>query len=76
MTIYTAGRKPVNETDLASVSSQTRKYLDVQQGTGKDGLDVALGALSALRMFVLYNVGPEGVQQELNNLAEVLRLGE
>lgn len=76
MTIYTAGRKPVNEADLSSVAAQGRKYLDVQQGTGKDGLDVALGMLSALRMFVLYNVGPEGVQQELDNLAEVLRKGE
>lgn len=77
MTTFTSatGLRPVNETHVADTAAQFLNGLNAQQNTGMDGLDVALGAISALRMFVLNNVGIEGVSQELRLLADVLRHG-
>lgn len=76
MTVYTAGRKPVDEVDATKVSIAVKGSLMQMQGEGKDGLDVAIGALSALRSFVLWNVGPEAVKEELKTLADILVNGE
>lgn len=81
------GHRPVNELDVSEVASALLPALKQCQGGikhspkalqvdltmgGMDGLDVALGTISALRMFVLYNVGPEGLREELAALAAEL----
>lgn len=77
MTAYHTGRKAINAVDASFVAVEIGAALkSAQQGAGMDGLDVALGTLSALRDFVLWNVGPEGIKQELETLADILANGE
>lgn len=76
MVVYTAGKKPVSETDLATAADNVSKLMHGMHRNGIDGLNIALGAISALRMFVLWNVGIEGVESELKGLAEVLVNGD
>lgn len=75
MTEYTAGMVPRDMNAVANVAGAIRRDMEYGYAHGYDGIDIALGTLGALRAFVLQAVGPEGVDQELANLAEVLRHG-
>lgn len=76
MTVYSPnGNKPVEEANVADTANQFLRGMKAQQASGMDGKDVALGAISALRMFVWHNVGTEGIQMELADLADILVAG-
>ena len=70
MSTYSAQDAPVLETDVAAVASDLKPIINELHGRGYDGRDVALGLISALRIFVLECVGAEAVQGELEQLAE------
>lgn len=75
MTEYTAGLTPRDMNAVRDVAGSIRRDMAHGYTHGYDGIDIALGTIGALRAFVLQAVGPEGVEQELVNLAEVLRHG-
>lgn len=73
MTVYHPNdNKPISEQDVSTVAAALNWEMKGRQNSGMDGKDVALGTISALRVFVLYNVGVEGVADELKSLAEEL----
>jgi len=76
MPSYTSATKPLSTVDASAASGLTYQSIVQLQRSGMDGMDVALGTLSALRSFVLWNVGPEGIDDALKHLADILVNGE
>lgn len=76
MSKYSVQYNAVNSADASAVSEIVLAVLKKGLNNGADGIDVVLGAFSAIRTFVLYNTGPEGVETELARLAGIFKGGE
>lgn len=68
-----SSKEPISEVSVALASGAIFRYLNEAHRGGHDGRDVVLGALSAIRLFTLNNVGAEGYKQEIDSLVQWLR---
>lgn len=66
-----------NTLDIAHSRDDVLKLLKVAHGRGRDGRDVAKGALMAVRAFIRENIGPERTEPEFEMIvAELKRMGD
>lgn len=65
--------KPQNMEDVDEVRAMMLGDMHARQADGRDGHDVALGVVLALRSFVIENVGADDSVDELVELGLLLR---